>query len=212
MFLNRCLSIVRIVSEYRMLLNQGQDGLEDKWCYTKHVDKSVVVCRILCKVPDNLQISKPWNCWSSIGIACEEDWEKGVMSRLFSLCLYSRVCWSAGVKIWRISIDKMYCFKRSSCTEIGGMCLNSDWGLCCQSYHQTWTWRRDRTVFKIWLYNYIKSAKARCVGKKQPTFNYPSVWTCGSGPLWCMAVMSLNLLVILSPFRELKKNNDWIRL
>ena len=36
-----------------------------------------------------------------------------LMSRSFSLCLCSSVCWSIGVKIWCISIDKMYWFSRS---------------------------------------------------------------------------------------------------
>ena len=26
--------------------------MEDEWCYTEHVNKAVVICRIFCKIPD----------------------------------------------------------------------------------------------------------------------------------------------------------------
>jgi len=42
------------------------------------VDKAVVICRVFCKIPNKLYISKPRDSCSSIGIPCEEDGEESV--------------------------------------------------------------------------------------------------------------------------------------
>ena len=63
----------------------------------EHVNRAVVVCRIFCKISDKLHISKPWNSWSSIQVACEKDGKECIdikiifPSSMFE-CLLSHRC------------------------------------------------------------------------------------------------------------------------
>ena len=61
-----------------MVLNKLEESIKDNRCYTKHIDESVMIIRILCILPFRVQVSCSWNRMSAVEIAGFLDCDDGI--------------------------------------------------------------------------------------------------------------------------------------